>query len=153
MSLINLNLGAVFSGVVRLERPLIPGSATMPLCGALFQAVIDKSYLAWVNLEELVKNFPTRVSIVNDTVTLEGPVLIIPVVSALRKHVTQAFGAVGLTLLFSAVIYAIQDPKNEGEKAKALNFSVGLAFLMSAGTVYAATQLLSKSVGIHFLKS
>lgn len=76
---VTYNTGMTVSFVYELGRPIVQKWSSIGTVLALIRAKVDKVFLeGWVNLQQLQNLRPDRISIVNSTVTLQGPVLILP---------------------------------------------------------------------------
>src|SRR6266849_2460713 len=84
--------GAVSGNTVSViyGKPLVDSVAKLPaLVTALSEAVIDKAYLTWVDVNELMAAFPERVKMLGDNVIFQGPVAIISSVNPTQRLFAQ----------------------------------------------------------------
>lgn len=168
-SLININMGITVTGNLFLGRPFFPSTANMGLAFALFQAEIDKSYLTWVDVEKLRTDFPQRVSIVEDMVTLKGPVLIVPAIGSAKRIFMQVFAFASLSLIgyfvldklfpvgrrLRSIVLVQSAESRESQKNKPVKEHINLIAALSspiiAGiAVYLSSRFISNRCGIHF---
>lgn len=153
-------MGMTISGTMTYGKPLVASLATMPSVAIAFsQAVIDKTYLTWLDVNKLLIAFPEHVKLVDDTVTFQGPVAIISSLS----HTQRRYGVCMLGLAFGVITYisikAMRQKRinhmvsynaNQSKRAKTI-YSAAIALLSAGFGFYLAGRILPTQPGIYFL--
>lgn len=155
-------MGMTVGGIVTYGKPLVASWASMPAVAIAFsQAVIDKTYLTWLDVSKLLTAFPEHVKLVGDSVIFRGPVAIISSMSPTRILFAQCM--LGITSgvlchLFIKVItseeerdlqsaYPDNDYIKQGRRIEAA-FSLTVAV---AGFFFAGL-LLPTQAGVYFFR-
>jgi hypothetical protein len=154
--------GAITGITVTYGKPLVDNLAKLPdLVTALSEAVIDKAYLTWVDVNQLMAAFPERVKMLGDNVILQGPVAIISSVNPTHR----LFAKCMLGLASGALTYLLfraRTPKtinhlpmlSDSIAAKTRRYiTISRIFsLLSAGLgFYLAGRCLPTQPGVYFL--
>ncbi len=157
-------MGVSISGTVIYGKPLVASLANMPaVVVALSEAVIDKTYLTWLDVSKLLKAFPEHVKLVGDTVTFQGPVAIVSSMSPTRRLIIQCSLAAALGglhyLFFSRMLakgsyaqnhrgFLVPPPLSRLRMIRIACFTLAGAYL----GFYAAGRLLPTQAGVYFYK-
>ena len=158
-------MGMTVSGTVTYGKPLIASLASMPAVVVAFsEAVIDKTYLTWLDVSKLLTTFPEHVKVLGDTVILEGPVAIVSSMSPTRRLFMQCSLAIVVTFInyialksilpgrtslkTSATIGGTGSSSTHGKKVVAL---IG-ALAMGALAYFVAGRYLPSQAGVYFYK-
>lgn len=156
-------MGVTISGTVVYGKPLVASLASMPSVTVAFsQAVIDKTYLTWLDVGKLLTAFPNHVNLSGDTVTFQGPVAIVSSMSPTRRLVMQCslaavIGVVNYILgkyLLASRSY-VENGRGElvarplpGRKIGIVLISLGCA----AVAYFVAGRLLPTQAGVYFFR-
>jgi hypothetical protein len=80
-----VNYGITITGIYELGRPLVARASKIGSIFAIVRANIHNSFLGWIDLQNLQKLHPSRVSVGADgMVSLSGPVFILPNTVAIK---------------------------------------------------------------------
>ena len=90
---------------VTVGRTVTYGLASLPAVVAFSEAVIDKTYLTWLDVNKLLTAFPQHVKLVGDAVIFQGPVAILSPKSLTSRHFIQC----SLAIAIGAVYYIAVD--------------------------------------------
>jgi hypothetical protein len=148
-------MGVTIGRTVTYGKPLVASLASMPdVVVASSQAVIDKIYLTWLDVNKLLTAFPEHVKLVGDAVIFQGPVVIISPMSLTRRHLIQCSLAIvvgTMSFLFVQVIYSLIS--RGGAKISFTRRSVvALIGALATGAVYyfVAGRYLPTQAGVYF---
>lgn len=163
------NSGVVVTGVYEIGRPLVAKWSSIGTVVALVKANIDKYFLeGWVNLQKLQADFPNRVKIVNSTVSLQGPVVVLPNlrhITVLKIALPILLGALTVALIRAIWTNAAADRKGsktplltttttggEDESSNLVKHIVTAAcsLAVAAATFVVAQRILPTAPGIYF---
>jgi hypothetical protein len=151
-------MGMTVSGTVTYGKPLVASWANLPsVVVAISQAVIDKTYLTWLDVNKLLTAFPEHVKLVGDTVIFRGPVAIVSSMSPTRSLFAQCMLGITSGVLCHLFIKATEselysafpdsDYVKQGKRIQAA-FSlliIGIGF-------YLAGRLLPTQAGVYFFR-
>jgi hypothetical protein len=157
-------MGVTVSGTVTYGKPLVASLSNMPSVVVAFsQAMIDKTYLTWLDVSKLLKAFPEHVKLIGDTVIFQGPVAIVSSMSPTKRLVIQCSFAIvtaGIHYLFCRYLFALRkyDHNERGHlearplsTRRILYFALA-TFLSSAIGFYIAGRLLPSQAGVYFFR-
>lgn len=143
-------------------KPLADTLAKLPaVVTALSEAVIDKAYLTWIDVNELMAAFPERVKMLGDNVTFQGPVAIISSVNPTHRLFAQCMLGLATGALTYLFFYATApkrvnhmqqlDAPNKAKIERYIKIS-RIFFLISVGVgFYLAGRFLPTQAGVYFL--
>ncbi len=148
---------------VTTGKPLADSLSKLPdLVTALSEAVIDKAYLTWVNVDELMAAFPERVKMLGDNVIFKGPVAIISSVNPTHRLFAKcmlglATGALTYLLFWASAPKKINHIPSSSASISAKTkryIKISRIFsLLSVGVgFYLAGRCLPTQAGVYFLR-
>lgn len=144
-------------------KSLVDSLAKLPtVVAALSEAVIDKAYLTWVNVDELMAAFPERVKMLGDNVIFKGPVAIISSVNPTHRLFAQcmlglASGALTYLFFWAMALKKINHMPSSSASISAKTkryIKISRIFsLLSVGVgFYLAGRCLPTQAGVYFLR-
>jgi hypothetical protein len=138
-------MGMTVCGTVTYAKPLVDSLASMPTVVIAFsQAVIDKTYLTWLDVSKLLIAFPEPVQVLGDTVTFQGPVAIISSVTPEYRYYAQCVLGIITFCVFKKKISKQGDDMIDSIASSILSLiGAGCAF-------YVAGRHLPTQAGVHF---
>lgn len=147
---------------VTYGKPLVDSLAKLPaVVTALSEAVIDKAYLTWLDVNELMAAFPERVKMLGDNVIFQGPVAIISSVNSTQRLFAQCMLSLACGALTYLFFWATAPKKINHLTSSSASITnktkryikIGRIFsLVSAGIgFYLAGRLLPTQPGVYFL--
>jgi hypothetical protein len=147
------------SGTVTYGKPLVDGLASMPSVVVAFsQAVIDKTYLTWLDVSKLLEAFPEHVQVLGDTVTFQGPVAIISSVNPTYRLFAKCVLGLASVALYRLFIRAMT-PKQKNQltssvqvknKGQIAIIRIFFSYAFFGLGFYLADRFLPTQAGVHF---
>lgn len=160
-------MGITISGNVTYGKPLVESLASMPnIVFALSQAVIDKTYLTWLDVSKLLAAFPEHVKVLGDTVTFQGPVAIVSSMSSTQSLYTKCMlGMASGVLCYLTCLFAKAVAPKRGNPMRYFSFKASTAtnakitkairitcFAAAIAGFYFAGRYLPTQAGVYFHK-
>jgi hypothetical protein len=128
------------------------------------KAIIDNCYLSWLDVGKLQAAFPSRVQILDDTVTLTGPVTIVShnIGPLQRIYMQSTVAFVAVLFTFAATHFFIRifpEPESQkrltgaDDKSWLKIITVAAVHLaVFVGVYYAVGRLIPTQAGVYFNK-
>lgn len=154
-------MGMTISGTVTYGKPLIDSLASMPnIVVAFSKAVIDKTYLTWLDVSKLLVAFPERVEVLGDTVSFQGPVAIISSINPTYRLFAKCVIGIACGVMTYLFLKAFTPKKSNqltsssvsisAKTKKHIRYSRLFSLLVAGLGFYLAGRYLPTQAGVHF---
>jgi len=150
-------MGINASESVMYGKPLVASLPAVKIY--FFEAVLDKAYLAWLDVSKLLEAFPKHVQDLGGRVTVQGPVMIVKSMSSTRRLFIQcgiAFGAAVLVYIFLKMAVPKKDhilitASGVITSSQHRRKRIVLSLITGLGAYYLAGRYLPTQAGVYFL--
>jgi hypothetical protein len=108
-------MGMTINGTFTFGKSLIANLPAVTI--AISKAVVDKTYFIWLDINKLQAAFPKNVQALGDTVTLQGPVMIVSPMSLTRRIFMQSILGTAAGIVYYIAFFKERSRLVEGTPA------------------------------------